>query len=239
MYKNKLYDFNILSRHFIKAHAHLGLHKQKRHILMNQYIYKTINQEDTISLDKTIQQLRLTLNAIQMIIQKHGTLIVILPKLEENTLITQNTKITQQNVISERWKPGHLSNAKTIFKKLKNITQKFTKYSKPLRSKKYLPNLAIVFNQHNNNNQIIINETNSLRIPSILLSNTNTNPLTSTYFIPTNTKTHKTKDILVALFNRAVHYGYAKAIYKFKYLKKNIKYTKNIRITSSFRKSHY
>ena len=195
----------------LKAGVHFGHKKSKRHPKMEQYIYTIRNGINILDLSKTTIKLNEAIAYVKEISSKGGTVLFVGTKKQSKKIIKDVAKKCDMPYVAERWLGGTFTNfskiAASINRLEKMIEQKESgelekKYNKKERleidreikrlekkfggimNMKKLPDAVFVVDIKED--LTTVNESKSKNIPVIALVDTNVDPSTIDYPIPSN-----------------------------------------------------
>lgn len=195
----------------LKAGVHFGHKKSKRHPKMEQYIYTTRNGINIIDLSKTMAKLNEAVAYAKEISAKEGTILFVGTKKQSKKIIKEAAEKCGMPYVTERWLGGTFTNFSKISDSInrleKMIEQKESgefekKYNKKerleldreikrlekkfggIRSVKKLPDAVFVVDIKED--LTTVNESNAKNIPIIALVDTNVDPTSIDYQIPSN-----------------------------------------------------
>ena len=195
----------------LKAGVHFGHKKSKRHPKMEQYIYTIRNGINILDLSKTTVKLNEAIAYVKEISSKGGTVLFVGTKKQSKKIIKDVAKKCDMPYVTERWLGGTFTNfskiAASINRLEKMIEQKESgelekKYNKKERleidreikrlekkfggimNMKKLPDAVFVVDIKED--LTTVNESKSKNVPVIALVDTNVDPSTIDYPIPSN-----------------------------------------------------
>ena len=195
----------------LKAGVHFGHKKSKRHPKMEQYIYTIRNGINILDLSKTTITLNEAIAYVKEISSTGGTVLFVGTKKQSKKIIKDVAKKCDMPYVAERWLGGTFTNfskiAASINRLEKMIEQKESgelekKYNKKERleidreikrlekkfggimNMKKLPDAVFVVDIKED--LTTVNESKSKNIPVIALVDTNVDPSTIDYPIPSN-----------------------------------------------------
>ncbi len=199
---NKLFSYNL--KQLIAFGAHLGHHTKKRAFFINNALLGHRNNIDIINLNKTIESLNLTIPIITEVINNSGKILFVADNANYLPNIIKDFKHLKQPILTKTWILGTLTN--------------FTKTNHPsaisIDNLDRLPDLIVIINSTHPN--LIIEEAKSMEIPVILFNDSNTNPQTSTYSIPTNDDSLDLTHLYLKIIKKTVLTAFAKYTLNFK-----------------------
>ena len=204
MNNNKIFHYTL--KQLILYGVHLGHNKKKRAPLINNFLLGHRNNIDIFNLNQTIITLNKIIPIITTTIQNNGKILIIAENAKFLPLINQFALNFKQPIYTSPWTLGILTN----FKNLKNNNSQNTNINLLNR----LPDLIIIVNSTHPN--YILNEAKTLEIPTILFNDSNINPKNCTYSIPSNDDSLDTLNLYLNIIKKAISYGFASQILKFK-----------------------
>ena len=200
MKKNKLYKISL--KELLQTEAYIGEKASQRHPLNSQNILTKRNQIDLIDLQTTLKDLEPLLQMVTETIQNYEQILVVAQ--HPSTKALTEIQNFPQPILTHKWVHGAFSNFKAI---------KRSKKHSFFSSLNRLPSLLILLST--TNNQIILNETKYLEIPTVAFLDTSENPSSAYYTISSNNKTDTILKLYLNLISKAIFYGYAKRILAF------------------------
>jgi small subunit ribosomal protein S2 len=218
-----------------EAGAHFGHHKCRCNPKMSSYLYGVKNNIHIINLEKTVPMLRDGLEAIKDVAQRGGRVLFVGTKRQARDPIAEAAKRCGQYYINHRWLGGLLTNWKTVsisINKLKQLAEKLEAADMGLTKKEMLSlrrqhdklELALggiremggipdaLFIIDTNMEAIAISEAYKLRIPTIAICDSNSNPGKVTYPVPGNDDSSKAIELYCDLVSKAVLIGLQEAL---------------------------
>jgi len=194
--------------HLLNKSVHLGHKKKFRHRNASAIIKGTRYKNDILDLNETVT----TLNRILPIIfntSLNNNYILIITELPTTTLQTQTNPFSQCCFSTNNWIPGTLSNFKKLYYK-KTINQ-HRNITLPA-----FPKLVILGRP----NQQVFSETVKLKIPTIAVTDSNTDITKYIYPIPGNDD---------SIFTQKTYATFVRNVILYSFLQKNklLKQTKN------------
>jgi small subunit ribosomal protein S2 len=218
-----------------EAGAHFGHHKCRCNPKMSSYLYGVKSNIHIINLEKTVSMLRNGLEAVKDVAQRGGRVLFVGTKRQARDPIAEAAKRCGQYYVNYRWLGGLLTNWKTVsisINKLKQLAEKLEAADTGLTKKEMLSlrrqhdklELALggiremgdipdaLFIIDTNMEAIAISEACKLRIPTIAICDSNSDPSRVTYPIPGNDDSSKAIELYCGLVSEAVLIGLQEAL---------------------------
>ena len=219
----------------LKAGVHFGHKKSKRHPKMEQYIYTIRNGINILDLSKTAVKLKEAIAYVKEISSKGGTILFVGTKKQSKKIIKDVAKKCDMPYVTERWLGGTFTNfskiAASISRLEKMIEQKESgelekKYNKKERleidreikrlekkfggimNMKKLPDAVFVVDVKED--LTTVNESKSKNIPVVALVDTNIDPSSIDYPIPSNDDAVRAIELMANAIADAVVEGKSK-----------------------------
>lgn len=193
-----------------KLGAHLGHKKNRLHPQARKYIYKMLNSVSIIDLTKTVQNLADGKKALHDAAKEGKKLLVVGTKRIANQHISELSHKHQIPAVTTKWLPGLLTNFETIIKNVRKLIElkkardngdweKFIKHERVQLDKKvsrlekfygglvYLekkPDIMLIVDIKKEKNAVI--EAKKNNIPTVAISDTNSDPRVVTFPIVLN-----------------------------------------------------
>jgi len=216
----------------LEAGAHFGHKTSRWHPAMRPFIHSKRGDTHIIDLTKTVEGLETALQAITNSVAKGGKVLVVSTKRQAQEAILKLAEDTDMPYVVNRWLGGMLTNKKTMnerIKYLKKQEERMTtgelaaKFSK-LEVQRYQEeidemnvqyggikdlggNPAIVFVIDILHDKNAVAEANKLNIPVVGLVDTNGDPRTIKYPIPSNDDALKTINLVCEYVKQAIDLG--------------------------------
>lgn len=194
----------------LRAGVHFGHKKSKWNPKMESYVYAIRDNVHIINLQATVEKLQEALKFIKDIVQKGGIVLFVGTRRQAKAPVKSAAEKCGMPYVIERWIGGTFTNFKVILgriKKLKEMeeerdSEEFKKFTKKeqlefsrnleriekklggIRNLKKLPEATFVIDI--NKDILAIKESRKLGIPIVALADTNTDPTTVDYPIPSN-----------------------------------------------------
>lgn len=211
----------------LEAGAHFGHQRRRWNPKMKRFIFELRNGLFIIDLSKTLQQLRAAREAVQEVVAKGGSILMVGTKKQAKTVVKECAEEADEFYVCERWLGGMLTNMTTIrhsIKTLENIEHKVTTGGEGLtkkelsllskdqekldrnlsgiRSMKRLPGLLIVVDP--SSEHIAVAEAKKLGIPVMALVDTNCDPDPIDFVIPCNDDALKSIKVIMQSLTHAI-----------------------------------
>ena len=215
----------------LKAGVHFGHLKKKYNPAMAPYIFMERNGIHIIDLNKTVAMIEDAAAAMKQIAKSGKKILFVATKKQAKTIVEETAEALNMPYITERWPGGLLTNFATIRKSIKKMQTidkmkadgTFSTLSKRERLQidrqraKLELNLgsivkmtrmpAALFIVDTNKEHIALSEANKLAIRSFAMNDTNTNPSTVDFPIPSNDDASKSIECILAIIRKAVEEG--------------------------------
>lgn len=190
--------------------AHFGHSTQRRNPKMKPYIHSARANIHIIDLTKTLPMLITALNRIEDVVAKGGRVLFVGTKRQASDVVKEEAERCGQHYVNARWLGGTLTNWPTIsesISRMKALEKQFedetflqlTKkeqlylrrdHEKLLRSLGGIRHMGgvptLLFIVDTNKEHIALAEAKRLKIPTVALVDTNSDPTGITYPIPSN-----------------------------------------------------
>src|SRR5258706_451458 len=213
--------------------AHFGHMKSKWNPRMAPYIFMEAKGIHIIDLNKTIAKMEEAAAALKEIAKSGKKILFVATKKQAKDVMTASAQKTGMPYITERWPGGMLTNFSTIRKSVKKMNSiekmktdgTFDNISKKerlqltrmkLKMEKFLGSIsdlnrlpAALFVVDIKKEHIAIAEARKLNIPTIAITDTNTDPTTVDFPIPANDDATKGITVIVEALSRAIEEGLA------------------------------
>jgi len=205
------------------AGAHFGHRKNRTDARARDYVFTYRNRVSVINLEKTLESLKKALDFVEVEAAKGSTILFVGTKLQGKDLIKKYSTSISQPYIVERWPGGLVSNFDVVIKSIRKMVKteqdiadnkfehlkkkEILKIQKDLdKSKKIfgglsmmekVPNIILVIDAKHETNAV--KEAIGAKIPTIGISDTNSNPTVLTYPIVANDDSHDTIELILKL----------------------------------------
>jgi small subunit ribosomal protein S2 len=213
--------------------AHFGHMKSKWNPRMAPYIFMEAKGIHIIDLNKTIAKMEEAAAALKQIAKSGKKILFVATKKQAKDVMTSSAQKTGMPYITERWPGGMLTNFSTIRKSVKKMNSiekmktdgTFDNISKKerlqltrmkLKMEKFLGSIsdlnrlpAALFVVDIKKEHIAIAEARKLNIPTIAITDTNTDPTTVDFPIPANDDATKGITVIVEALSKAIEEGLA------------------------------
>jgi small subunit ribosomal protein S2 len=216
-------------KELLECGAHFGHQKQRWNPKMQRFIFEERNGIYIIDLAKTMQQIRMAVNAIQEVVGKRKSVLFVGTKKQAKAVIQELADSCGEFYVCERWLGGTLTNLSTIRKSVKTLDQvekriatsteqklkkkeisqlnkkkaKLDRYLSGIRSMRKPPGLIVVVDP--SKEHIAVAEAKKLGIPVMALVDTNCDPDPIDYVIACNDDALKSiKIVLQQLVNAVI-----------------------------------
>lgn len=214
-------DVSVSVDELFSANMHYGYKTKYRNAWMSGYIFKSYNSIDIIDLTKTAVEFNSALKALRRCVAKGGKVLFVGTETHTSSAVRLQAEKCAQYYVHKRWLGGLLTNwrstsesimtMKTIDKQLedgylKNFRKseqikilkrrdRFKKFLDGVKDMGGLPNMMVITSNRERN---AIKDALRLKIPVVLLMDTNTNPEGIRYGIPGNDRSAKATDKFVS-----------------------------------------
>jgi len=215
----------------LDAGVHFGHLKRKWNPNMAPYIFMERNGIHIIDLYKTIAKIDEAANAIKQIAKSGKKILFVATKKQAKEIVAEHIKTINMPYVTERWPGGMLTNFATIRKAVKKmssidklmttdnfknlskrerlqITRERAKLEKNLGSISDLNRLpSALFIVDINKEHIAVAEAKKLNIPTFAIVDTNSDPKTVDFPIPSNDDASKAISLIVGKMTKAIAEG--------------------------------
>lgn len=158
------------------------------------YIYGNRSGLSIIDLDQTLPILRRTAALVRDIVKEDGTVLFVSTREGmDKCLQKAKERLGDNGYITSQWMPGTLTNAQTYFG------------LEAMEDKAHLPALVVI---HNPSECLgLIKECTTMRIPTVGIIDTDTDPRIVTYAIPANMESIRTAELILGTLSIAGQEG--------------------------------
>ncbi|MDR1975177.1 MAG: 30S ribosomal protein S2 [Bacteroidales bacterium] len=215
----------------LESGVHFGHLRRKWNPKMSPYIFSEKNGIHIINLRQTIEKLDEACAAAKQIAKSGKLILFVATKKQARAIIAEQAKRVGMPYVAERWSGGMLTNFATIRKAVKKmatiedlindkqyetlskrerlqIQREKEKLEKNLGSIADLQRLpSAVFIVDINKEHIAVDEARRLNLPTIAITDTNTNPELISFPIPANDDASKSIEIIVSKITDAIEEG--------------------------------
>ena len=224
---------NAIVRELVDAGIHFGHRVGRWNPKMKPYIFGARNKIYIINLDKTLPLFNKTYEYVVDSVAKGGTLLFVGTKRQAQDTIRDEAERIDMPYVTNRWLGGMLTNWRTIRERVNELDRlermrdqgEFTRITKKealilqrkmdrldyflggIRKMTGLPNMVFVVDVYRE--ATAIHEANLLQIPVIAMVDTNCDPRTIDYVIPSNDDAIRSIKLLVGKMADAVMEGKA------------------------------
>lgn len=222
-------------KELLAAGAHFGHKTERWHPKMAPYIHSKRNGIHIIDLTKTVTNLEEALNFIKKTASEGKQILLVGTKRQAQDLVKQTAEEIKMPYVTERWLGGMLTNWNTIGARVKYLQdlenrmasgELANKYSK-LEVQRFqeeidqLNNIyggikelnrkpGVVFIVDITHDANAVREANKIGVPTVALVDTNADPSSISYPIPSNDDAIKTIQLILDYVKQAVNDGKAK-----------------------------
>lgn len=214
-----------------KAGAHLGHQTNKRKPKMEPYIYGIKNTIHVIDLEKTVEKLSEAANFLFKIASEGGEILFVGTKPAAQDIVKKYAQEAQLPYITERWLGGTLTNFSSIFSLIKKFNKMienkekgdWEKYTKKeqlekereldrlermvggIRNLEKIPDAIYLIDLQKE--KIVVRESQTCKIPTVAMVDTNSNPELVDWPIPSNDDAIKSIDLITKILTEAIKKG--------------------------------
>lgn len=206
----------------LEAGAHFGHKKERSHPRAKKFTFTIRDGVYVIDLEKTVEQLKLSIDYLQKALQDGKTILFVGTKRQAKEAVKKTAESLGMPYITERWLGGMLTNFETISKNLKQLEkleelvksedfQKFTKKERR-RIEEKIAKILVVFSGLRKMNKlpdvlfivdaakesVAVAEARKMNIPIIGICDTNANPDLINWPIPANDDSEKALQLILA-----------------------------------------
>lgn len=218
-------------KELLDAGVHFGHLKRKWNPNMAPYIFMERNGIHILDLHKTVVKIDETADALKRIAKSGRKILFVATKKQAKEIVSENVKAIGMPYITERWSGGMLTNFPTVRKAVKKmgaidkmatdgtfdhmskreklqITRQRAKLEKILGSIKDLTRLpAALFVVDVSKEKIAVAEARKLNIPVFGMVDTNSDPTSVDYAIPSNDDASKSIALITGILCNAIEEG--------------------------------
>ena len=223
---NKHYN-PVSIKDLLEAGAHFGHQKQRWNPKMKCFIFEERCGIYIIDLAKTMQHIRIALEVVNDVVEKHQSILFVGTKKQAKEVIKELAERCGEFYVAERWLGGTLTNLATIRQSVKTLEriekqivlggdgftkkemtllnkecEKLNRNLSGIRAMRKLPGLLIVVDP--NKEHIAVAEANKLGIPVMSLIDTNCDPDPIDYVIACNDDALKSIKLIVQAISDTV-----------------------------------
>lgn len=206
----------------LEAGAHFGHKRERSFPRAKQFTYTIRDSVYVIDLEKTIEQLDISLEFLKKAVGSGKTILFVGTKGQAKEAVKKTATSLNMPFIVQKWLGGTLTNFETINKSLKKLneleelikSEDFNKYTKKERKRieekrikleaifegmknlSKLPDILFVVDTAKEN--VAVLEARRMEIPIVGLCDTNANPDLISYPIPANDDSKKTIELILA-----------------------------------------
>ena len=224
---------NIEYKELLDAGVHFGHMKKKWNPKMQPYIFMERKGIHIIDLNRTIQCMEKSANALRSIAKSGRKILFVATKKQARDIVRQAAESVNMPFVTERWLGGMMTNFSTIrrsVKKMQNIdriladgslssvtkkerltlTRERNKLEKVLGGIAHLNRIpAAVYIVDITHEHIALTEANKLGLRTIALVDTNSNPNLVDFPIPANDDASKAISVITSYLTDAIKEGLA------------------------------
>ncbi|QVL57628.1 MAG: 30S ribosomal protein S2 [Simkaniaceae bacterium] len=211
----------------LEAGAHFGHQKQRWNPKMKRFIFEERSGIYIIDLAKTMQQIRLALEVVNNVVEKHQNILFVGTKKQAKDVIKECAERCGEFYVAERWLGGMLTNLPTIRQSVKTLEriekqiaaggegftkkeitlltkerEKLNRNLSGIRAMRKPPGLIVVVDP--NKEHIAVAEANKLGIPVMALVDTNCDPDPIDHVIACNDDALKSIKLIIQAISDAV-----------------------------------
>ncbi len=212
----------------LEAGAHFGHQKRRWNPKMKRFIFELRGGLYIIDLAKTLQQLRLAVQAVQNSVSERRSILFVGTKKQAKAVIRECAESAGEFYVCERWLGGMLTNMPTIRRSIKTLERiekkvatgsgggltkkeltllgkeqiKLERNLSGVRAMRKLPGLLIVVDP--SHEHIAVAEAKKLKIPVMALADTNCDPDPIDFVIPCNDDALKSVKLVLQTLTQAI-----------------------------------
>lgn len=216
----------------MEAGVHMGHARSKRHPAMAPFVWGVRADIEIIDLVKTKEKLEVALAFIKEAAAAKRMFLIVGTRPSAKNAVRKIAEETGLPYVNQRWIGGTLTNFKVIRKRIENLeameqekaTGGFDKYTKKerldkekemsrleqnfgsLRRLQKLPEIMIVVDI--SQDDLALREARRMSIPVVALTDTNTDPRSVTYAIPSNDDARSAIEYMLERIGRAILAGH-------------------------------
>ncbi|MEA1877891.1 MAG: 30S ribosomal protein S2 [Bacteroidota bacterium] len=218
-------------KELLDAGVHFGHLKRKWNPNMAPYIFMERNGIHILDLHKTVVKIDETADALKRIAKSGRKILFVATKKQATEIVAENVKAIGMPYITERWSGGMLTNFPTVRKGIKKmgaidkmatdgtfdhmskreklqVTRQRAKLEKILGSIKDLTRLpAALFVVDVSKEKIAVAEARKLNIPVFGMVDSNSDPESVDYAIPSNDDATKSIALITGIMCKAIEEG--------------------------------
>ena len=220
-------EAGVTIKELLESGAHFGHQTRRWNPKMKRFIFEERNGIYIIDLAKTLQQLRLAVQAVYDIVGKRKAILFVGTKKQAKAVVRECAEECGEFYICERWLGGALTNLSTIRQSVKTLERiekriasggeglkkkeistmskeqaKLDKNLSGIRSMRKLPGLLVVVDP--GKEHIAVAEANKLGIPVMALVDTNCDPDPIDYVVACNDDALKSIKVVLTAIMQAV-----------------------------------
>ena len=220
-------EAGVTIKELLESGAHFGHQTHRWNPKMKRFIFEERNGIYIIDLAKTLQQLRLAVQAVYDMVGKRKSILFVGTKKQAKAVIRECAEECGEFYVCERWLGGTLTNLSTIRQSVKTLEriekriasggeglkkkeismmtkerEKLDKNLSGIRSMRKLPGLLVVVDP--SREHIAVAEANKLGIPVMALVDTNCDPDPIEYVVACNDDALKSIKVVLASVMQAV-----------------------------------
>jgi len=219
-------------KQLLEAGAHFGHKTSRWHPKMAPYIHSKRNGSHIIDLTKTVERLDMALDFLEKTAAAGKQVLLVSTKRQAREIVKKLADDTGMPYVVERWPGGLLTNQKTISGRIKHLKDLEARMASGELNNKYnklevqrfqeeidamnimyggikemaaKPGAVFVFDILEDKNAVA--EARKLKIPIVALTDTNTDPSSVDYPIPSNDDAIKTIQLMADYVEKAIMAG--------------------------------
>lgn len=210
----------------LAAGAHLGQAKGSYRSSTQQYITGEYKGVHIIDLDQTVSHLKRAARVVEGVAEKGGLIVFVGTRKDQRRAIEKAAQRTGGYYVSERWIPGTLTNCTEVSKNWEryevDLADEGTgrELTDGERIGLVRPDLIVVLNP--TENRIALNEAAVVRVPTIGIIDTDSEPSLVTYPIPANDDSTRSINFLCGILARAGQTGKERRLLRMKAYKEKM-----------------
>ncbi len=218
---------NVTIKELLESGAHFGHQKHRWNPKMKRFIFEERNGIYIIDLAKTMQQIRIAVQAVRETVSKRKSILFVGTKKQAKSVVRECAEESGEFYVAERWLGGTLTNLTTIRQSVKTLEriekniaaggEGFTKKEMVLFAKEQIklnrnlggirgmrrpPGLVIVVDP--SLERIAVAEAKKLGIPVMALVDTNCDPDPIDFVIACNDDALKSIKLILSAISQAI-----------------------------------
>ncbi|KAK1141262.1 hypothetical protein N8T08_009301 [Aspergillus melleus] len=198
----------------LASQTHLGHSTSRWNPQNSRYIFGIRDGIHIISLDVTAAHLRRAAKVVEEVAVRGGLILFVGTRPGQKRYVIRAAELSQAYHVFERWTPGSLTNGQQILghcatKVVNAFDQELPAYRETLEESSALkPDLVICLNPVEND--VLLHECGVNNIPTIGIVDTDADPTSVTYPIPSNDDSLRAVGVIAGVLGQAGHAGQAR-----------------------------